>query len=128
MRMQLNRRRLPRFVLSPMYHEVTVRRVGDADAPADTGHAYDVGEGGIQFELDNAYEIGDHLEVRIHLPPAFDSTGDGCIVAIGRVVWVGDLEDPGPVRMAVAFGQFPRQGDHQRLMTYVGATHLRRAA
>lgn len=124
----LNRRRQPRFLLSPMYHAVSVRRLSDGETFADTGHAYDVSAGGIQFELDNAYEPGTEVAVQIHLPEGFDIGPGRAVFAIGRVIWLGDLEDPGPVRMAVAFRMFPRAGDQERLMNYVSAGRMRVAA
>ena len=52
-----NRRRHERFALSPMHTQIAVRPM-DSDAFSFEGHAYDISEGGVQFELDRGFEPG----------------------------------------------------------------------
>lgn len=131
------RRRFPRFALPPMYTRIAVRTL-DSEEFAHEGHAYDISEGGIQFELDRAFEPGTRLAVRIELPGSMafgrsPHAGPGRDVGPGRaifvfatVVWVQD-EDLGPARMAAVFNMFCRAGDKQRLKQALAQTMARAA-
>ena len=120
---QINRRGHERFTLPPMHSGVTVVRAGDDVGEEMTGHAYDVSEGGIRFELDQALEPGESVTLGLDLP------GDGTVGVSGRVVWLTQGEDdPGPRRMALAIDSYVTDGDRVRLVRYLGNGGLRRAA
>ncbi len=121
------RRETPRFTVDPMYSSVTVRpaaghgRKGFARRPLD-GHVYEIGMGGLRFELDRPLRRNAAVEIDLALP--------GCeqgIRAFGRIVRVFDeLDDPGPRRMAVEFEGFA-EGAEAILERYLAQKWLRRA-
>jgi hypothetical protein len=124
----VNRRRFERFVLPVMYTPIRVKT--PMSGPAMEGHAYDVSEGGVQFELDHAVKPGTSATVAIVLPadPAAPlNESERTVIAVGNVVWLDDSE-PGPVRMALAFTKFASQADRDRLMRQIFGGRLRRAA
>ncbi|MBL8875344.1 MAG: PilZ domain-containing protein [Phycisphaerae bacterium] len=127
----INRRRFERFALQPMYTPVCVREI-DGDASPLEGHAYDVSEGGIRFELDRAVAKGARVTMQITLPTGqgtIESTqgGERSVIVFGNVVWQDDSE-PGPVRMALAITSFARLGDRERLLKSLGSGRYLRAA
>jgi c-di-GMP-binding flagellar brake protein YcgR len=129
--MQINRRKFERFALSPMYTSIALRTL-DEEAFAHEGHAYDISEGGMQFELDRGFEPGSRVVLRIDLPDQrFNNTGDvgpgRAIFVFANVVWLDD-SDVGPTRMAVTFTNFARAGDRERLLRHISRRALRRAA
>src|SRR5262249_10509237 len=127
----LNRRRYERFALQPMYTPVNVRPAESA-GPALDGHAYDISEGGIRFELDSPIPAGTAVSMQITLPAGQASQreefGPGPSVLIfGNVVWV-DESEPGPVRMALVITRFARVGDRERLLKSLSSGRYLRAA
>ncbi len=125
----LNRRQFERFTLSPMYTPISVRLLDD-DRFSLEGHAYDISEGGCQFELDRALEPGSSVAMQITLPVdrRTDDIGPGrSVFVFGNIIWLND-EESGPVRMAIAFTRFARAGDRERLLRQMGNGLLRRAA
>lgn len=124
----LNRRRHERFRLPPMYTTVSVCPLERPDDVRE-GHAYEVSEGGIRFELDAPMPLGADIVIRLTLPaiagePAVDRT----IFARGRVLRIVDEDAPGPVRMAARFTRFIREADRDRLLARFSTGHLARAA
>ncbi len=85
------------------------------------GHAYDVSEGGAQFELDHILTPGEPVRLRIELPGLGLAsrqvlTGAASpIVVYANVVWLEDEDEPAPYRMAAVFTRFAREGDRERL-------------
>lgn len=120
-----NRRRHQRYVTPPMYTGIAVRLL-DEEGFRFEGHAYNISEGGIQFELDDPIEPGRAVALRIDLPapvglggPRLGSPDVGpgrAVFVIGNVVWIDDDDVAGPVRHAVAFTRFCRLGDRERLL------------
>lgn len=112
------RRQHARYLLPSMYTQVEARPL-DSDEYKWSGHAYDISEGGMRFELDTPIEPGTTVAVRIQLPGSNSlSWADRRPVYIfATVVWVeqDDLDQPGPVRMACVFNRFVLPGDQQRL-------------
>lgn len=113
-----DRRRHPRFVLPSAYTAVEVRPL-DSEAFQWKGHAYDISEGGMRFELDYPIEPGRGVALRVQLPgadrlPLIDRRP---VYVFANVVWIEeeDLEQQGPVRMACVFTRFVMPGDEQRL-------------
>ncbi|MBS0188833.1 MAG: PilZ domain-containing protein [Planctomycetes bacterium] len=132
----LNRRRFERFALQPMYTPVCVREVGPADGVVSgeplEGHAYDISEGGVRFELDHPVKPGTRVTMQITLPagdgPITDLKGsERNIIVFGNVVWLDDSE-PGPARMAMTITGYARLGDRERLLRGLGSGRYRRAA
>lgn len=125
----VNRRRFERFALSPMYTEVKVCSL-QGPLPTFEGHAYDVSEGGVQFELDRHLAPGTPVAMELTFPGAafdpFDTTGN-TVVVVGNVVWADDSE-PGPVRMALAITRFARDTDRERLLKQMSRGRISRAA
>lgn len=113
-----DRRIHPRFVLPVMYTAVAARRL-DSDAFNAFGHAYDLSEGGMRFEVDEPIEPGTAIVVRLQLPGTPISWAERRpVYAFANVVWVEeeDLQiGAGPVRMACVFRRFVQQGDLERL-------------
>jgi len=119
--LHVNRRAYERFPLQPMYTAITA---SCADGHVIDGHAYDISEGGMRIELDDALRPGDRVIVEIKLPGSNEN-----IRARGDVVWVNDeIDDPGPRRHALQFAGFATATDHARLVSYLGQRRLRRAA
>ncbi len=128
MHTSVNRRRFERFALQPMYTPVAVRFLDQEHFTLD-GHAYDISEGGVQFELDDAIEPGTPIALDITLPRCgLPDEGPGrSIFVLGNVVWC-DQSEPGPVRMALAITRYTRAGDKERLLNQLSARRLHRAA
>ncbi len=126
----VNRRKFERFVVSPMYTEVKVCAL-DEHRPTYLGHAYDVSEGGVQFELDRAIAPGTTVAMELTFPgSAYGAHGDeggNTVVVIGNVVWADDSE-PGPVRMAIAITRFAKDVDRERLIRQLSMQRVKRAA
>ncbi|MEO1278575.1 MAG: PilZ domain-containing protein [Planctomycetota bacterium] len=126
------RRQHPRYAVPPMYSPIAVRTL-DRDEFEFEGHAYDISEGGMQFELDRPFEPGTRLAVRIELPgpmafgrsphagPGRDTGPGRAIFVFATVVWIQD-EEFGPARMAAVFNMFCRAGDKQRLKQALAQT------
>jgi hypothetical protein len=106
------RRRHPRFSLPGMYTPVAVRLI-DEGRFRWAGHAYDISEGGMRFELDRALEPGTCIVARIALPGGDED--DSVVFAFGTIVWLEDEDDPAPYRMAAVFTRFAREGDRELL-------------
>ena len=127
--MRINRRRYERFALAPGYTPVAVKLLAD-DTFQFEGHAYDISEAGLRFELDQPIDPGTPVAIEVTLacgPRSF--TEDNRVCVMGSVVWVDDDEDePGPVRMAAAFTRFARTGDKERLLAQLQSGRLARAA
>lgn len=119
MNQHTDRRRHPRFSVSPSYTPVRLRLM-EEDSFARPGHAYDISEGGIRFEMDIPIESGTPVAMEIQLPeqPGMLHTNDGigrAVFVIGNVVWC-DTEEPGPAHMALAITRYARSGDKERLI------------
>jgi len=100
-----------------MYSRVMVRML-DTDRFDWEGHAYDIGQGGVRFELDRAIAAGTRVAIRIDLPHASSerSTARRSVFVFANIVWLQDEDEPGPVRMAAVFSQFAREGDRELLL------------
>jgi hypothetical protein len=110
------RRRFPRFETEPMYTDIAVRLL-DSEEFLWQGHAYDVSEGGLRFELDRPIAPGTQVAVRITLPTMNADTGPGrAVFAFANVVWLEDEDEPGPYKMAAVINTFCRAGDRERLL------------
>lgn len=134
MKNTINRRRYQRFTLQPMYTPVAVGLVDDDGTWSERldieGHAYDISEGGIRFELDRPVKPGTKIAMQITLPTAGDNdVGPGrSIFVFATVVWLEDEDVAGPVRTAAVFNHFARVGDKERLLRYFAAGRFRMAA
>ena len=127
-----DRRTAARFTVEPMYSSVSVvvtgATRGGAKAPAtdsqpSEGHVYEVGLGGMRFELDEPLPSRTAVDLTITLR--------GCeapIAVRGRVVDVFDAaDDPGPRRMVVEFETF-KDGAEATLERYLSQKWLKPAA
>jgi len=116
-RCEVNRRRHERFRVQPMYTPISVRLLDQSHRSLD-GHAYDISEGGVQFELDHPIDSGTAVAIQIMLPTMAHELGPGrSVFVLANVVWCDqDPDEPGPVRHAAAFTSFARLGDKERLM------------
>jgi len=110
------RRQHTRFALQPMYSRVVVQPL-DEHRTLLEGHAYDLSEGGVRFELDEPLAPGSRIAIRIDLPhsSAERSTERRTIFAFANVVWVDDDDPLGPAGMAAVFTQFARSDDASML-------------
>lgn len=100
-----------------MYSRVLLRTL-ETDEFLWEGHAYDISEGGVRFELDRGIEPGTPVAMRIDLPAAL---AEGRAVrrsafVFANVVWLEDEDELGPCRMAAVFTRFAREGDQERLL------------
>jgi hypothetical protein len=103
-----------------MYTPVTVRGIGADEA--FEGHVYDVGEGGVRFELDEPLPVGREVVVQMTLPGTGEPGPGRSIYAFGTVVWGGrEPDEPGPVKMAAVFTGFASRMDRERLLDRIGA-------
>ncbi len=113
------RRRHTRYVLPSMYTQVAVRPL-DSEKYQWEGHAYDISEGGMRFEIDRPIAPGTPVAVRIQLPGASQLriAERRPVYALANVVWLeeDDVDQPGPVRMACVFSRFLQVGDKERLL------------
>lgn len=124
---QINRRQFERFALPAMYSRVTMRLL-DGDAFEYEGHAYDISEAGLCFEIDRPVEIGTTVVLRIDLPLTCDDQ-PRFIEVFSRIVRIDEDDlDVGPARLAAAFGRFARFGDKQRLIAHFCTGRYARAA
>jgi hypothetical protein len=127
----LNRRRHERFVLRPMYTPVAVRLL-DRDNFELEGHAYDISEGGLFFELDEPIAPGTPVALRIALPAGSEADGaadENGTCALARIVrLVQDDDEPGPIPMAAVFTAWSRPGDRDRLLRRLASGRYARAA
>lgn len=124
-----NRRQHERFALAPMYTPIMARLLENEEYTLE-GHAYNISEGGVQFELDHPVAPGTTIALQITLPvgAASDDIGPGrSVFVFANVVWTDD-EEPGPVRMAATFTRFARLGDQERLARLISAGRYARAA
>ena len=116
-------RRDRRLRVPPMYTLIRVRPPGRRKY-IWSGHIYDVSSTGLRFELDTPVAPGTPIDVRVTLPGAGGTT----VSLSGHVVrWHDDADEPGPVRMGMAFDTFARPVDRFRLLEYLRA-HAARAA
>ncbi len=124
---QINRRQFERFALPPMYSRVTMRLL-DRDSFEYEGHAYDISEAGLCFEIDKPFEPNTTVVMRIDLPMHHEGE-PGYVEVFSRIVRV-DEEDQefGPVRLAASFSRFVRFGDKQRLIAHFCTGRYARAA
>ncbi len=124
----VNRRRFERFSVLPMYTPVVVRSLGE-NATDLHGHAYDVSEGGVRFELDRPIAPGTAVSIQIVLAGDDRQGVDRGVLVQANVVWVDvDVDEPGPTRMAAAFTKFARAGDRERLLKQLSSGRYARAA
>lgn len=124
-----NRRQFERFALAPMYTPINARLLENQEFTLE-GHAYNISEGGVQFELDQPVAPGTPVALQITLPQgaAEADLGPGrSVFVFANVVWIDD-EEPGPVRMAAVFTRFARLGDRDRLLRAMGSGRYARAA
>ncbi len=126
---QMNRRQYVRYTLEPMYTPVAVR-TPDGTTFDNEGHAYDISEGGVRFELDRAVRPGTTIAMQITLPSgSAEDIGPGrSVLVFANVVWIEDEDEPGPVRTAAVFTHFARAGDRERLTRSIGSGRYRLAA
>jgi len=112
-----DRRQHTRYELPVMYTRVMVRPM-DSDEFIWEGHAYDISEGGLRFELDRGIEPGTPVAIRIDLASSITERRhqQRSVFALANVVWIEEDDESGPRRMAAVFRLFPRAGDQERLM------------
>jgi hypothetical protein len=120
-----------RYRLAPMYTPVTLRSIDNPKRVLE-GHVYNVSEGGLQFELDEAIEAGTPVTIELTLPlgegEVWDGVSDLPVIRIdGNVVWA-DEDEPGPVRMAMIFTRFASQIERELLSSRVLGQKFRNAA
>lgn len=131
MELPRDRRRHQRYLLPSMYTTVEARPL-DRDEFEWKGHAYDISEGGMRFELDHPIEPGTRIALRIGLPGAehLRLTERRPVYVFANVVWLeeDDLDQPGPVRMACVFGRFVVPGDRERLVRRLASGRFSLAA
>ncbi len=129
MRLSHERRRHERYVLPPMYSPVAVRTL-DRDEYEWEGHAYDISEGGVRFELDRPVAPGTQVALRIDLGPTSSerSTERRSVFVFANVVWMMEEDAPGPTRHAAVFSRFAREGDEEALRERLTTGRYARAA
>lgn len=114
-----DRRAFPRYVLPSMYTTIAVRPL-DSDEFTWEGHAYDISQGGMRFEVDHPIPAGTEVAIRIELPGASSLrvADRKPVYVFANVVWIEeeDADGAGPVRMACVFKRFVQPGDMDRLM------------
>lgn len=131
MKLNTDRRRFPRFDLEAMYTTIAIRTL-ETDTFELQGHAYDVSEGGLRFELDRGIECGTQVAIMINLPTMNTGTDtfgpDNAVYVFATVVWIEDENEAGPIKMAAVFNRWARKGDHERLLAELRKGSYRRQA
>lgn len=125
----ISRRSQPRFLTLPAYTPIAVRTL-DKETFDLHGHAYNISEGGVMFELDRGIDPGTPVAVQITLPRSVrgEDVGPGrSIFVMGNIVWLNDTS-PGPATMAIAITSYPRAGDRERLVRALNSGQLAQAA
>jgi len=124
-----DRRAHVRYELPPMYSRVLLRTL-DEDEFIWEGHAYDISEGGVRFELDRGIEPGTPVALRIDLPAALTERRvvRRSAFVFANVVWLEDEDEIGPSRMAAVFTRFAREGDRELLLRRLSAGRYALAA
>lgn len=113
----------PRFALPPMYTLVRVKLDGE-DRFLRSGHAYDISNSGMRFELDEPLPPGTRVTVKAMLP----GPAPVCFTATGAIVRLhDDSPEPGPARMAICFETFGPITDQTKLNQYLSQTAIRAA-
>lgn len=131
MTLQIDRRRFERFEVDPSLTGVAIR-LADESTYTRFGHAYDVSEGGVCFELDHPIEPGTWVSMRMDLPlaslaAAHDRGPGQSVYAAGNVVWCR-MDEPGPAKLAMTINRFERASDRERLVrAMTWGRHLRAA-
>ena len=121
---QQTHREFERIRVQPMYTAVTASTSAQNCPLRLHGHVYDISEGGVRIELDDALDPGEIVSLYLELPGT-----DAAIEASASVVWVHDeQDDPGPRRMALKFTEFLNPSDRNRLVDYIDRERGRRAA
>jgi len=109
-------RRHPRLKMPAPYTHIKVRRPGE-NRYRWSGFIYDISASGVRFELDDALQPGEGVEVHVSLPGSNDKV---TFRAAGHVVRVHDeADEPGPMRMAMTFDQFATDRDATSLTSYL---------
>ncbi len=124
------RREFTRYEMPSMYTSLVVRPVGvHPTALSLEGHIYDLSEGGIRFEVDQALEPGTDIELAITLPGP-SAPGAGSLRAVARVVRLeeDDLDGAGPVRTACEFTSFADDLTHESLVRQLAGGRFSSAA
>lgn len=123
------RRQFPRFALEPMYTPVAAR-ILENEAFDIEGHAYDISEGGIRFELDRPIPAGTKIAMQITLPSMSntDIWPGRTIMVFANVVWLDEDDAIPPYKMAAVFTHFARAGDRERLIRQFATGRYRAAA
>jgi hypothetical protein len=125
---RVNRRQFERFMLEPGYTSAALRVHPDEQVFTREGHIYDISEGGVCFEMDQAIEPGSTVSMRVDLPMNANDLGPGRSVFLtGNIVWC-DADEMGAVRMALAITRFDRAGDKGRMMRALTGNRNLRAA
>ena len=106
-----------------MYSEVLTQRVQGMSIERQTGHIYDLSEGGARIELDHPIEVGEGLAVNLRLAGGCTISAQADVVRL-----YDDCDDPGPRRMGIEFKQFLSDRDHQSLLDYLKHEAPRRVA
>lgn len=115
-----NRRKFDRLRLPVGYVPVEVRIAGRRGRLE--GHAYDISEGGLRFEVDEPLQPGTRVSIELKLPHA---SRQDRIRAMADVVWLGDADDPAPYKMAAAFTEFSDAGSEAALRRSLDAARAR---
>lgn len=118
-----NRRRHERYALPAGYVPVEIRLPGRRTKLR--GHAYDISRGGFRFEIDEPLAEGTRVDVEIKLP---SKNRTARVRAVADVVWVCDVDDPAPYKMAARFTQFAAGGDEHALSDSLDAGWFAKAA
>jgi len=122
-----NRRRYDRFLLPVGYTPVQVH-CGAGDESAIEGHAYDISEGGICFEVDKALTPGQRVGLTITVPGGHLGGESTSAFAVATVVRVTDEDEPGPIQHAAAFLSFPQQKERRTLLEAINSGVFQHAA
>ena len=108
-------RQAPRLRLPAMYTLIRLRKKGESRFNY-TGYIYDISQTGMRFELDDPMTPGTELEFRALLPGSQTTT----FSASGHLIRMhDDMDEPGPVRMAIQFDKFKTVVDRQMLHQYL---------
>ena len=123
-----------RYTLPAMYTAIEAR-TPHAGAYGWHGHAYNISQGGVQFELDHLLEPGAPIVMRLQLPCRNAHTlrlgappATLTVEALANVVWIEDAEDPPPYRTAAVFSRFLTPNGQALLQSHIEGGRFLEAA
>jgi len=108
-----------RTPLPAAYTQFRLRRSGESEYFSE-GHAYDLSEGGVRFEIDAPLPPGEIVDVELIVPGSIGAA----VHATGRIARLHDPDELGPTRMAICFTSVQEPQRLARLVHDLESIHM----